>query len=71
MHNVSMLVRTYAGNTNARAVLVVRHVQLAHVLAITGLSDEYDVDFYIGESYRVSLDPVLDSSIDANKIRHG
>jgi len=46
MNNITLLLRASLGKGNARAVLIVRHLQLAHLLGYVGLSDEYDEGFY-------------------------
>jgi hypothetical protein len=47
MVNITLLLRASLGKGNETAVLIVRHLQLAHLLGFVGLSDEYDEAFYV------------------------
>jgi hypothetical protein len=55
MNNITLLLRTHIGKSNPRVVMIVRHLQLAHLLGYVGLSAEYDNDFYValGDKYKL------------------
>ena len=73
MSNITLLLRTYIGKSSPRVVMIVRHLQLAHLLGYVGLSAEYDNDFYVelGDQYKLHTKEERESLLLMNPCESG
>jgi hypothetical protein len=73
MVNITLLLRTLVGKSSPRVVMIVRHLQLAHLLGYVGLSEEYDNDFYValGDKYKLHTEEERASLLIMNPCKSG